>query len=279
MRTLRGEIVLITGAAMGMGRLFARLAVDEGATVVLWDVDAIGLARTAEELGAAAHPYVVDLADVADITRVAALVRAEVGDPTVVINNAGIVRGKLFVEHDQLVDIELTMRINALAPMHVTREFLPAMIARSGESRIVNIASAAGLLSNPRMSVYSSSKWAVVGWSDSLRLELSMSGSPQVKVTTVCPSYITTGMFAGARGPRLTPLMQPDEVVARVWAAMKRGRPMLMMPAMVPVSKFARGILPLRAWDFLAGRVFRVYNSMDDFTGRPQAAAGGREDT
>ena len=281
MRTLSsldGEIVLVTGAAMGMGRLYARLAAGEGATVVLWDVNAEELARAAGELGERAHPYVVDLADAADITRAAALVRAEVGDPAVVINNAGIVRGKLFAEHDHDSDIELTMRINALAPMHVTREFLPAMIASPRESRIVNIASAAGLLSNPRMSVYSSSKWAVVGWSDSLRLELGMSGSPQVKVTTVCPSYITTGMFAGARGPRLTPLMKPDAVVARVWAAMKRGTPMLMLPAMVPVSKFARGILPLRAWDFLAGRVFRVYSSMDEFTGRPQGVAGGQDD-
>ena len=276
--SLESEIVLVTGAAMGMGLLYAQLAAGEGATVVMWDVNAEELARAAGVLGERAHPYVVDLADAADITRAASVVRAEIGDPTVVINNAGIVRGKLFVDHDHDSDIELTMRINALAPMHVTREFLPAMIASPRESRIVNIASAAGLLSNPRMSVYSSSKWAVVGWSDSLRLELGMSGSPQVKVTTVCPSYITTGMFAGARGPRLTPLMKPDAVVARVWRAMKRGTPMLMLPAMVPVSKFARGVLPLRAWDFLAGRVFRVYSSMDEFTGRPQRSAGARED-
>ena len=120
MRTLSsldGEIVLVTGAAMGMGRLYARLAAGEGATVVLWDVNAEELARAAGELGERAHPYVVDLADAADITRAAALVRAEVGDPAVVINNAGIVRGKLFVEHDHDSDIELTMRINALAPM------------------------------------------------------------------------------------------------------------------------------------------------------------------
>ena len=268
MRTVAGSIVLVTGAAMGMGRLYARLAADEGATVVLWDVNAELLAATAAEIRDRARPYVVDLADPADVIRVAALVRAEVGDPTVLINNAGIVRGKLFVEHDHSSDIDLTMRINALAPMHVTREFLPGMLASGQESRIVNIASAAGLISNPRMSVYAASKWAVVGWSDSLRLELAGSG---VKVVTVCPSYISTGMFDGAKGPLLTPLMKPDAVVARVWRAMKRGTPQLMMPAMVPVSKVFRGILPLPVWDFLAGRVFRVYSSMDGFTGRPPA--------
>jgi all-trans-retinol dehydrogenase (NAD+) len=269
MRTLRGAIVLITGAAMGMGALYARRAAAEGAIVVLWDVNAQLLAEVAAGIGPAARPYVVDLSDREDIARVAALVRSEVGDPVVVVNNAGIVRGKLFVEHDAESDIELTMRVNAIAPMLVTREFLPAMLSDRGESRIVNIASAAGLLPNPRMSVYAASKWAVVGWSDSLRLELALSGSERVRVTTVCPSFITTGMFAGARGPRLTPLMSPERVVARVWEAMKKGTPMLMLPAMVPVSKFVRGVLPVRAWDFVAGRVFRVYNSMDEFTGRP----------
>jgi len=270
-----GTIILITGAAMGMGKLYAQRAIAEGATVVLWDVNADLLAGTAEQLGKNAHPFVVDLADPNDIRRVAALVIAEVGDPTIIFNNAGIVRGKLFVDHDHDVDIELTMKINALAPMHVTRAFLPAMIAgatkdASAQYRIVNIASAAGLLANPRMSVYASSKWALVGWSDSLRLELAMGGLPNIAVTTVCPSYISTGMFAGVKGPRLTPLMKPEEVVARVWKGMKRGVPFVMMPAMVHVSKVVKGILPVGAWDFVAGRMFRVYNSMDNFTGRPQ---------
>lgn len=268
MQTVKGAIVLITGAAMGMGKLYARRAVDEGATVVLWDVNAELLEATAAELGPAAHPYVVDISSADAIARAAERVRAEVGDPNILINNAGIVRGKLFVEHDHDADIELTMRINAIAPMHVTREFLPTMIANPEESRIVNIASAAGLLSTPRMSVYSSSKWALVGWSDSLRLELRMSGSRQVRVTTVCPSFISTGMFAGVKAPRLTPLMTPDAVVGRVWKAMKRGTPILMLPFMVKVSKLFRGVMPLGGWDFLAGRVFRVYNAMDAFTGR-----------
>lgn len=276
MRSVGGAIVLITGAARGMGRLYALRAVKEGAkAVVLWDSDGELLASTAEALGKTAHPYVLDLADASAISATAALVRSEVGDPDILINNAGIVRGKLFVEHDQEADITLTMAVNALAPMHVTREFLPAMLEKPGPCRIVNIASAAGLLSNPRMSVYSASKWAVVGWSDSLRLELRRT---RVMVSTICPSYITTGMFEGARGPRLTPLMDPNAVVTRVWTAMKRGTPMLMLPTMVPVSKVIRGILPLRAWDFVAGRLFRVYDSMDTFTGRrPEIGSTARD--
>lgn len=273
MFTVSAATVLITGAARGMGLLYARRAVSEGAAaVVLWDVDAGLLDQVAAELGPTAHAYRVDVASLADIRRASKRVLTEVGAPTLLINNAGIVRGKLFVEHDQESDIQATMAINALAPMHITREFLPAMVAAGKDARIVNVASAAGLVSNPRMSVYSASKWAVVGWSDSLRLELR--GTP-VRVTTVCPSYVTTGMFAGAKGPRLTPLLAPDVVVGRVWKAMKKGAPLLMLPAMVHAGKVAKGILPIRAWDVVADKVFRIYNTMDDFTGRRQGSDSG----
>jgi short-subunit dehydrogenase len=153
--------------------------------------------------------------------------------------------------------------------MYITREFLPAMIANAyREARIVNIASAAGTLSNPRMSVYAGSKAALIGWSDSLRLELVQQDHGNVKVTTVCPSYISTGMFAGARGPLLTPVMTPEYVVNRVWKAMLAGSPMLMLPWSVGLSKVLRGILPLPVWDAVAGSVFGVYKSMEKFTGR-----------
>jgi short-subunit dehydrogenase len=275
-RTVAGARVLITGAAMGMGRLYAERAVAEGATaVILWDKDAAALASTAAELTekAASHtrvaPYVLDIADLGAIAQTAQRVRMEVGDPDIVINNAGIVRGKYFWEHDNGDDTRPTMQINALAPMYITREFLPAMIANAyREARIVNIASAAGTLSNPRMSVYAASKAALIGWSDSLRLELVQQDHGNVKVTTVCPSYISTGMFAGARGPLLTPIMTPEYVVGRVWKAMLAGSPMLMLPWSVGLSKALRGILPLPVWDAVAGSAFGVYKSMEKFTGR-----------
>lgn len=268
--------MLITGAAMGMGRLYAARAVAEGAkAVILWDRDPAALFVTTAILNERANgrsqiaPYVVDIADLGAIAQAAQRVRMEVGNPDIVINNAGIVRGSYFWEHDNGDDTRPTMQINALAPMYITREFLPAMIAGSGrESRIVNIASAAGMLSSPGMSVYAASKAALIGWSDSLRLELARQGHGHVRVTTVCPSYVTTGMFAGARGPLLTPLMTPERVVDRVWRAMLAGRPMLMMPWTVGLSSALRGLLPLPVWDLLAGRAFGVYRSMDSVVGR-----------
>ena len=276
-RTVSGALVLITGAASGMGRLYAERAVAEGANaVILWDRDAGALTRVAGILGDLAGaktlvaPYVVDVADLGAIAQAAQRVRTEVGDPDIVINNAGIVRGAFFWEHDNGADTRPTMQVNALAPMYITREFLPAMMAnRTRASRIVNIASAAGMLSTPRMSVYAASKSALIGWSDSLRLELLQQRFGQVKVTTVCPSYISTGMFEGARGPLLTPVMTPETVVERVWKAMLAGKPMLTLPWTVDLSKVVRGLLPLPLWDVVAGRVFGVYRSMHKFTGRP----------
>ncbi|GAB3799324.1 SDR family oxidoreductase [Humibacter antri] len=275
-RTVRGARILITGAASGMGKLYAERAVLEGAaSVVLWDVDRSALDEVAEVLRAVAepgtsiHPYVVDVSELGAIAQTAHKVRKAAGDPDILINNAGIVRGALFWEHDNGDDTRKIMQVNALAPMYVTREFLPSMIKDAYRAkRIVNVASAAGLLSNPRMSVYAASKWAVIGWSDSLRLELEREDHGNVKVTTVAPSYIDTGMFEGVHGPLLTPILRPEYVVDRVWDAMLAGRPLLTLPKSVALARALKGILPVRAWDAVAGPVFGVYSSMDDFVGR-----------
>lgn len=274
--TVDGGVVLVTGAASGMGRLYALRAAREGAgVVILWDVDADALAGTAAEvaaLGARAVPRTVDLADRAAIAGAAREARAE-GPLALLVNNAGIVRGAYFWDHAPDRDIALTMDINALAPMYVTLEFLPDMMAAAGRPRrILNVASAAGTVSNPRMSVYAASKWAVIGWSDSLRLELEQRGYGHLKVTTFCPSYISTGMFEGARGPLLTPLMTPEDAVDRAWRATAAGRPLLIAPAMATLGKVLKGILPVRAWDFVGGKVFGIYTTMDSFTGRDEKA-------
>jgi short-subunit dehydrogenase len=273
--TVAGSRFLITGAAMGMGRLYAERAVAEGAeTVILWDINKEALTETTKALRVHADnsqeivPMLVDIGQRTGIEKAAAKVIADHGGVDVIINNAGVVRGTYFWEHENERDTEFIMKINALAPMFITHEFLKGMIDGKRPSRIVNIASAAGTLSNPKMSVYASSKWALIGWSDSVRLELKQQGYDNVKVTTVCPSYISTGMFEGVKGPLMTPIMQPDYVVNRVWNSMRSGKPMLMLPWTVHLSKVLKGILPQRWFDAIAGNIFGVYNTMDKFTGR-----------
>jgi all-trans-retinol dehydrogenase (NAD+) len=271
LKSVAGMSVLITGAAMGMGRIYADRAVAEGASrVVLWDIDEDLLNQARDQLSNGVTDVVVQQVDVSGLeaVRAAAAEVLAVGPIDVLINNAGIVRGKVFWEHDQQRDIAATMNINALAPMHITREFLPAMIASGRQSRIVTIASAAGLVSDPGMSIYAASKWAAIGFSDSLRLELAQARHDHIRVTTVCPTFISTGMFDGAKPPLLTRLMTPEDVTDRAWRAMLVGKAQLLMPWTVHLSKVLKGILPLRAWDYLAGNVFGVYTTMTQFTGR-----------
>lgn len=272
MNNISGKTILITGAAMGMGRLYAELAIEEGAaTVVLWDINDDALNATASKLraqGGNVITQVVDVSNLAAIREAADRVRQDVGLIEILINNAGVVRSKWFWEHDNVKDTLFTMNVNAMAPMYITRELLPAMIASKNECRVVNIASAAGLVSNPRMSVYCASKWSCTGWSDSLRLELEQCGYGHVKVTTVNPTYISTGMFEGAKGMLFTPIMTPEYVVEKVWKAMKKGRARVLLPWTVYLSNLARGTLPLRLFDFIVGRIFGVYKSMEEFKGR-----------
>ena len=278
MKSVQGKTVLVTGAAMGMGRLFAERAIAEKAkAVALWDLNETALQKTLEELsgrGSAVSAYVVDVGDLAAVDATAAAVLDEVGRVDVLLNNAGIVRGNAyFWESDSRRDTQLTVAVNTLAPMYVARAFLPGMIAGSGECRVVNLASAAGLTANPRMAVYAASKWAVIGWSDSIRLELKQAGYDHVKVTTVCPYYVNTGMFDGAKSAPLLPILDPDHVVEETWKTMCSGGSFVVLPRTVMLSEVLKGLVPIGVRDFIADNIIGVYHTMEDFTGRAEQQA------
>jgi all-trans-retinol dehydrogenase (NAD+) len=277
MKSVEGKSVLITGAAKGMGRLFAERAIAEQASsVVLWDVDESALNDTLTELSDAhseVSGYIVDVSDAAAVVDTAAAVLEDLGRIDVLVNNAGVVRGnQYFWETDLDRDTKFTIDVNTLAPMYVAHEFLPAMIAASDECRMINLASAAGFTPNPRMAVYAASKWAVIGWSDSVRLELKQADFDHVKVTTVCPYYVNTGMFDGAKSAPLLPLLDPAEVVEEAWTAMLAGKPFVVLPKTVMLSEMLKGVVPTGVRDFIAEHVIGVYHTMDDFTGRDEPA-------
>jgi len=273
MKSVEGRTVLVTGAAKGMGRLFAERAIAERASaVVLLDVDEDALNDTLDALAdgpSEVSGYVVDVGDATEVADTAAAVLDDLGRIDVLINNAGVVRGNhYFWETDLERDTKFTIDVNTLAPMYVAHAFLPAMIEASTECRLVNLASAAGFTPNPRMAVYAASKWAVIGWSDSVRLELKQAGFDHVKVTTVCPYYVRTGMFDGASSAPLLPILDPDDVVAEAWDAMLAGRSFVVLPKTVLLSEVLKGVLPIDVRDFIADRIIGVYHTMDDFTGR-----------
>ena len=278
MKTVRGKSVLVTGGAMGMGRLFAERAIAEQArAVVLWDVNESALNETLAELAdgpCEVSGYVVDVGDRDQIAASAADVLDDIGHLDVLVNNAGIVRGNAyFWETDPDRDTRATIEVNTLAPMYVAHEFLPSMIAAQGETRLLNLASAAGFTPNPRMAVYAASKWAVIGWSDAVRLELKQAGHEHVKVTTVCPYYVGTGMFEGAKSAPLLPILDPHEVVDEAWSAMLSGSPFVVLPKTVMLSELLKGVVPIGVRDFIADHVIGVYHTMDEFTGRASPKA------
>lgn len=273
MKSAKGKHVLITGGAMGMGRLFAERAIAEGAAaVVLWDLNETVLNETLAELAGgrcAVTGYVVDISDPDEVSASAADVLDDLGHLDILVNNAGIVRGNAyFWETDPERDTRATIAVNTLAPMYVAHAFLRSMIGAPGETRLLNISSAAGFTPNPRMSVYAASKWALTGWSDSVRLELKQAGHDHVRVTTVCPYYVRTGMFDGARSAPLLPILDPDEVVQEAWEGMLAGRPFVVLPKTVLLSEMLKGVLPIGVRDFIADHVIGVYSTMEDFTGR-----------
>lgn len=255
-----------------MGLLYCHRAVSEGAAAIsLWDRDADALHAAWSSLGSLPHisTQLVDLADPESVQNAYIVTSEVLGTPDILINNAGVVSGnEYFWNTDMATQNESTMRVNALAPMQVTNLFLRDMISEvERPKRILNIASAAATVSNPRMSVYAASKWALYGWSDSLRLELKQAKHDHVRVTTFCPSYVSTGMFAGAKGMFLTPIITPERAVDTAWTAMLAGKPVQFTPSAVNLGKILRGVLPITLWDKVA-QMMGVYSSMSKFTGR-----------
>jgi|AntRauTorckE6833_2_1112554.scaffolds.fasta_scaffold10337_2 short-subunit dehydrogenase len=269
MSDFKNKIVLITGGASGIGLLMGEKILRKGAEkLIIWDVNKEALESVTSRLsgqGFQVVPFVVDVSDPESVLKSANKVLKKHGSIDFLFNNAGIVSGKTF-DQQTLESITKTMGVNSLGLMYVARTFLPAMLEQKN-GYIINIASAAGLTPNPGMTVYSGSKWAAVGWSESLKLELEKSNSG-VKVLTVMPSYINTGMFEGVTAPLLMPLLDPEDITDKILEAVERGKSRLREPFMVKLTPFIKGILPAKLYDFVAGKIFGVYKSMDTFTGR-----------
>jgi all-trans-retinol dehydrogenase (NAD+) len=265
MTRLRGSHLLITGAASGIGRLMALEAHRRGACLTLLDRDEAGLKALCAALGPDAVGHCVDLADRASIQAVAAEVLATRGPVDILVNNAGIVTGKPLLECSDEA-IERTFQVNTLALFWLTRAFLPAMIQQK-RGHIVTVASAAGLSGTSRLTDYCSSKFAAVGFDESLRLELKRLGH-SVRTTVVCPYYIDTGMFSGVktRFPWLLPILDPGYATWKILQAIEQDRQRLIMPRFVLAVLMVKG-LPPWLFDAVTG-FFGVNRTMDEFKGR-----------
>ena len=268
MSTFKNKHILITGGAGGIGLLMGRETLKYNAKkLIVWDVSEENISNcknALSEYSKHVFTYKVDISDPDQVYQTAKQVLADHQYVDILINNAGTVVGGDFSAHNR-EEIERLIRINLLGTMHTSRAFLDSMINRE-KGHIVNIASAAGRMANPKMSVYAGSKWGVIGWSESLRLELE--SCSKIGVTTIEPSYINTGLFEGVSPPVLTPLLDAEDIAKKIVRAVQKDKIHLREPFMVKILPFLKGVLPTRVFDFVAGRLFQVYHSMDTFKGR-----------
>lgn len=243
MLELKGKTALITGGAGGLGFATARALAREGMKVALWDIDGERAEEKAAALrsgGVAAKGWGLDVTDPAAVREGAVQVERELGPVDLLDNNAGIHAPGDFLDATD-DEIKRQVEVNLNSYMWCAKAFVPGMIAR-GEGHIVMIASAAGLLGVPGMTVYSATKHAVVGFAESLRMELRRGGAAGVGMTIVCPSFIDTGMFPNTTPPLFTPWLKPDALAEKIVAAVRSNRLYVREPAMVKLIPLVKAL-------------------------------------
>lgn len=189
---LAGKNIVLTGAASGIGQATAVELARRGARLLLVDVDRAGVEETAASIGAAS--FAADLTAPEAISGITACAMKELGSVDMLINNAGVaVVGPLLETREP--DWDWIFAVNVHAPIKLTRALLPQMIERRS-GQIVFTSSLAGLVGAPGMIAYSTTKFALVGFAESLRLETA---AANIGVTVVCPGYVRTGLHRATR--------------------------------------------------------------------------------
>jgi short-subunit dehydrogenase len=270
--TLRGGVAVITGAASGIG---AALAVDlarRGMHLALVDLDAAGLQATATRARAAGvtvTTHAMDVADHAAVDALPAAVLAGHGRVTVLVNNAGVALGGLFAQV-AAEDFDWLMAINFGAPVRLTRAFLPLLV-REDAAQVVNVSSIFGIIAPPAQTAYAASKFALRGFSESLRHELEMQGSP-VGVTIVHPGGVRTAISENARlakglnaedvqreraNWRRLLALAPEKAAETVAVAIERRAPRVLVGQDAKGAALVQRLFPVTYWKHVARDIAR----------------------
>lgn len=249
MRELHGRVAVITGGGSGIGAALARACAAEGMKVAVADVDfgrAESTAQSIEATAPAVLPCAVDVADPASVDQLAAAVDAAFGPPHLLCNNAGVSPFGLLWDFAPS-DWNWIIGVNVLGVANCIRAFVPRMIARGGDGHVVNTASSAGLHSETRLGAYCATKHAVLGLSDSLRLDLGPHG---IGGSTLCPGGVNTNItqtlarrsskdpqadleadlvaFVGSIDQSLSQPIEPDRVAELVLRGVRENAPYIV---------------------------------------------------
>lgn len=214
MSTLRGKVAVVTGAGSGIGRALALELARRGARLALSDVNEAGLAETVAQvgaLGADVHAAPLDVSDREAFGTYARSVIGRFGVAHQLYNNAGIGGGGGSLVDADYASIDRVIGINLWGVIHGTKEFLPHLIA-SGDGHLVNISSLNGIMGQAGLSAYCASKFAVRGFTESVRAEMVMAGHP-VQVTVVHPGGVKTNIATAAlaAASQLTPAEREEQ--------------------------------------------------------------------
>ncbi|KAG5682537.1 hypothetical protein PVAND_011884 [Polypedilum vanderplanki] len=234
-RSVEGDIVLITGAGHGIGKELALQYSALGATIVCWDIneqlnlDTVNLIKSK---GKKAFGYTVDVTNREKVLETGAKVLREVGDVTILLNNAGVMPQHEFLKHTEN-EIRKIFEINVLAHFWMFQAFLPKMI-ENNKGHIVGLSSMAGLMGLRNLVPYCGSKYAVRGIQEALSEELraSSNGNSKIKFTTVFPYMVDTGLCKTVkiRFDNFMKLVNVSEAAAAIISAQRKGLEEITIP-------------------------------------------------
>jgi NAD(P)-dependent dehydrogenase (short-subunit alcohol dehydrogenase family) len=244
-RDLTGKVVVVTGAARGIGAATARALAREGARVALGDLDGDLAANVASELGTQALARKLDVTDHAGFASFLDEVEIELGPIDVLINNAGIMPVSPF-EEESADSIARQLEINLHAAIFGSQQAVQRMRPR-GHGHIVNVASAAGKGGFPGVVTYCSTKFGVVGLSEALHHELHGTG---VDVSCVMPAIVRTELTDGVKDHWLIKTSTPEQVADAIVGALKRPRLDVFVPRSLNALNRSMALVPRRgqAW-------------------------------
>lgn len=268
---IAGRVVLITGAARGIGRATAQALLAAGARVAVCDLQ--GASDTAAQLasvGPQVRGYELDVRDFEAFCATVERVSDDLGPVDVLVNNAGIMPLGGFLAQPLATD-RRQLEVNLFGVVHGMRATLPGMAER-GRGHVVNIASAAGRIPLAQGAVYAASKAAVIQLTESVRAEYIDSA---VRFTYVLPSLVRTDLISGLGRPLYPPVCEPADVAAAVLKAIETGRVDVYVPRFARLGAVLPAVLPRRVVEAL-GRFLGVDSMFADVDASARAAYAER---
>ena len=270
---IKNKIVLVTGAAKGIGLATVKRLLKKEAKVILWDFQPDDLNTAVQSLKNEGHDVFSQVCDVTNKEQVyhnAEVIKKEIGDIDILINNAGTVYTGYMLDRSD-AELENMINVNFTSMIYTIRAFMPAMLEKN-KGHIVNISSASALIGAPKLAIYAATKWAVMGLTESLRMEAIKMGKKGVKFSSVHPNFLKKGLFEGAKlnllGSIFAPGVKSHDAVAKVIVnkAIRWGFHSPKVPWIMNQSVLLRALLPSSLL-IKFGNIYGVNNMMDEYTG------------